>query len=125
MQSLPFHFATCVRYFSFSFLPFLRSSGEPPDSLSISISVTTFYSGYTIFISQAALAHYTLPSLRLMLPLFNQNPLFVSFRSSYTHAFMLCSFACPQCYASYTAATPNLFVGCLLHCIPLRSPFCR
>jgi hypothetical protein len=42
-----------------------------------------------------------------------------------THAFQLCSLACPQCYASYTAATPDLFVGCLLHCIPLRSPFCR
>ena len=104
---------------------FVHSSGEPPDSRSIRISVTAFHSCYTYFISQAALAQNTHPLLRLMLPLLNKNPLFVSFRSYYTHAFQHCSFACPQCSSSHTAATPNLFVGCLLHCIPLRSPFCR
>jgi hypothetical protein len=78
-----------------------------------------------LFHFAGSISAYTHPLLRLMLPLLNQNPLFVSFRSYYTHAFQLCSFACPQCYASYTAATPDLFVGCLLHCIPLRSPFCR
>jgi len=28
-------------------------------------------------------------------------------------------------HPSHAAATPDLFVGCLLHYIPLRSPFCR
>jgi len=69
IQSLPFHFATCVRYVPLSLLSFIRSSGEPPDSRSISISVTPFHSGYTNFISHAALAHTTHPLLRLMLPL--------------------------------------------------------
>ncbi len=52
---------------------FIHSVREPPDSRSISISVTSFHSGYTTFISQAALAHTTHPLLRLMLPLLNQN----------------------------------------------------
>jgi hypothetical protein len=52
----------------------IHSVREPPDSRSISISVTPFHSGYTYFISQAALAHLcsiTHPLLRLMLPLLN------------------------------------------------------
>ena len=103
IQSLPFHFATCVRYVPLSFLPFIRSSGEPPDSRSISISVTSFHSGYTNFVSQAALTHITNPVLRLMLPLLNQKP-FVRF----------ISFLLYPCFLALLFCLPTML--CFIYC---------
>jgi hypothetical protein len=88
-------------------------------AIEISVLITPLHSSYIYILSQSGLSHYSHSYLQLMLPLLNQNLLFVSLRPSNTHAFLPPTQKLPYSNHNFICCVPVAHLSSLGTCISL------